>query len=50
MVLGNMKDEPASDKVQRIVQKHEGFLQKHHNATKQVYKALAQFYREHPEY
>lgn len=44
------ENDPASEKVQRIVKKHHAFTEEYHNATKQVYKALAQLYREHPEY
>lgn len=42
--------DPASDKVQRIIQKHHTLTEKVHNATQKVYKALAQLYREHPEF
>lgn len=43
-------NDPASDKVQRIIKKHHAFAEEHHNVSKNVYKALAQLYHEHPEY
>jgi MerR family transcriptional regulator, thiopeptide resistance regulator len=42
--------DPASDEVQGIIKKHHAFIEQIHNATKTVYKASAQLYREHPEF
>jgi DNA-binding transcriptional MerR regulator len=42
--------EPTSDEVQQLIRKHHTLSQQFHNATKQVYKALAQLYQEHHEY
>lgn len=42
--------EPSSKVVQRIIKEHHAFAEQFHNATKDVYKALAQLYREHPAY
>ncbi len=41
---------PSSDEVQRIIKKHHAFAEQIHDATQEVYKALAQLYREHPEF
>ena len=40
---------PTDDKVQRIIQKHHALIEKFHDATQEVYKAMAQLYAEHPE-
>ena len=42
--------DPAADEVQKIIQKHHAFLEQTHAATKEVYKAMAQLYAEHPEF
>lgn len=42
--------DPASAEVQCIIKKHYAFVEEHHTASKEVYKALAQLYREHPAY
>ncbi len=42
--------DPSSDEVQLIIQKHHTFTVQIHDTTQEVYKALAQLYREHPEY
>jgi DNA-binding transcriptional MerR regulator len=42
--------EPTSAEVQRIIEKHHAFAEQVHNATQEVYKALAQLYEEHPEF
>lgn len=42
--------DPASDEVQRIIKKHHAFAEQIHTASKEVYKAMAQLYQEHPEY
>jgi DNA-binding transcriptional MerR regulator len=41
---------PAADEVQKIIKKHHAFIQRHHAATKEVYKAMAQLYAEHPDF
>ena len=41
---------PTSDEVQQLIEKHHAFSEQFHNATKKVYKALAQLYRKHPSY
>lgn len=41
---------PASSEVQRIIKKHHTFADKIYHATKEVYRSLAQLYREHPEF
>jgi DNA-binding transcriptional MerR regulator len=41
---------PASDEVQRLIKKHHAFTENFNTATKQVYKAYAQLYREHPAF
>jgi DNA-binding transcriptional MerR regulator len=42
--------EPSSDAVQKIIQKHYAFTEQTLATTKEVYKALAQLYVEHPEF
>jgi len=42
--------DPASDEVQRIIQKHHTLTEQTHAATQEVYTALAQMYQEHPEF
>lgn len=42
--------DPASDEVQLIIKKHHHFAETMLNATKKVYKGLAQLYVEHPEF
>lgn len=46
----NKGDAPSSKEVQDLIEKHHSFTQQFHDATKSVYKALAQLYREHPTY
>lgn len=40
--------DPASDEVQCIIKKHHIFAEQFHNASQEVYKAMAQLYQEHP--
>ena len=40
--------EPSSKQVQDLMKKHSVFAEEFHIVTKEVYKALAQLYREHP--
>lgn len=40
----------SSEKVQQIIQKHHAFTNEIHDANKEVYRALAQMYQEHPEF
>lgn len=42
--------DPAADEVQKIIKKHHTFAEQIHSATKEVYKAMAQLYAEHPEF
>ena len=42
--------DPAADVVQKIIKRHHTFTEQTHSATKEVYKALAQLYVEHPEF
>jgi DNA-binding transcriptional MerR regulator len=42
--------DPTSARVQRIIQKHHTFTGQFHNATREVYCALAKLYEEHPEF
>ncbi len=42
--------DPASDEVQEIIKRHHALTEKIQTATKEVYLALAQLYREHPEF
>ncbi len=39
---------PDSAKVQSLIKKHHQFIEQFHNATQEVYKAMAQLYEEHP--
>lgn len=41
---------PSSPEVQRIIKKHHAFTNQIQDATQEVYKAMAQLYREHPEF
>lgn len=41
--------DPEDDEVQKIIKKHHAFAEQTHSATKEVYKAMAQLYTEHPE-
>lgn len=41
--------DPTADQVQKIIEKHYALIEKFHNATQEVYKAMAQLYAEHPE-
>jgi MerR family transcriptional regulator, thiopeptide resistance regulator len=40
---------PGSQEVQSLIQKHHTLIQNFHDATKEVYQAMAQLYLEHPE-
>jgi DNA-binding transcriptional MerR regulator len=42
--------DPASDEVQKIIKRHHIFAEQTHSATKEVYKAMAELYTEHPEF
>ncbi|MGC1879238.1 MAG: MerR family transcriptional regulator [Rhabdochlamydiaceae bacterium] len=42
--------DPASNKVQRIIENHHALTEQIHTATREVYKALAKLYLEHPEF
>lgn len=42
--------DPTADEVQKIIKKHHSFVEQTHTATKEVYKAMAQLYAEHPEF
>lgn len=42
--------DPAADEVQKIIKKHHTLAEQTYHATKEVYKALAQLYAEHPEF
>jgi thiamine kinase-like enzyme len=42
--------DPAADEVQKIIKRHHAFVEQTHSATKEVYKAMAQLYVEHPEF
>ncbi len=42
--------DPASQEVQKIIKKHHAFVEQTHAATKDVYKAMAELYREHPAF
>jgi MerR family transcriptional regulator, thiopeptide resistance regulator len=42
--------DPAADEVQKIIKKHHAFAEQTRSATKEVYKAMAQLYAEHPEF
>lgn len=41
---------PSSEAVQFLIKKHHAFSRQFHNSTKEVYKALARLYIEHPEF
>lgn len=41
---------PSSSEVQRIIKKHHKLTDQVQHATKEVYKAMAQLYQEHPEF
>lgn len=40
----------SADEVQKIIKRHHTFAEQTHAATKEVYKAMAQLYAEHPEF
>ncbi len=40
---------PSSGKAQGLIKRHHVFIEQFHNATRDVYKAMAQLYKEHPE-
>lgn len=42
--------DPKAVEVQKIIKKHHALAEQTHEATKEVYKALAQLYVEHPEF
>ncbi len=42
--------DPAADEVQKIIKRHHAFAEQTHSATKEVYKAMALVYAEHPEF
>lgn len=42
--------DPTADEVQKIIQNHHRFMERTHTVTKDVYKAMAQLYKEHPEF
>lgn len=42
--------DPAADEVQEIIKRHHTFGSQIHSATKEVYKAMALLYAEHPEF
>ena len=42
--------DPAADEVQKVIKRHHAFAEQTHSATKEVYKAMAQLYAEHPEF
>jgi DNA-binding transcriptional MerR regulator len=42
--------EPSSKEVQRLLKEHCDFASKFHQMSKNIYKSLAQLYREHPEF
>jgi MerR family transcriptional regulator, thiopeptide resistance regulator len=42
--------EPTSPQVQALIKKHHAFVEQFQTATKEVYKALAKLYYEHPEF
>ena len=41
---------PTSEEVQQIIKTHHDYAMQFHEATKKVYQALAQLYREHPAF
>lgn len=42
--------DPSADEVQKIIKRHHTFAEQIHSATKDVYKAMAELYAEHPEF
>jgi len=42
--------DPSSDEVQEIIKRHHTLAEHNHAATKEVYKAMAELYTEHPEF
>ena len=44
------KNDPSSDETQHLIKLHHAFIDKFQRATKEVYIAMAQLYREHPEF
>jgi thiamine kinase-like enzyme len=42
--------DPSADEVQKIIKRHYTFAEQTYSATKEVYKAMAQLYAEHPEF
>lgn len=42
--------DPTANEVQKIIKKHHAFAEQTHSATKEVYKAMAELYAEHPEF
>lgn len=42
--------DPAAEMVQKIITKHHSFISQTHSATKEVYKAMALLYVQHPEF
>lgn len=42
--------DPTAEVVQKIIKKHHAFIEETNTATKEVYKAFAQLYAEHPEF
>ena len=43
------KLDPRATEVQKIIKKHHALIENFHDATQEVYKAMAQLYAEHPE-
>ncbi|MBM3184569.1 MAG: hypothetical protein FJZ64_04625 [Chlamydiae bacterium] len=43
------KLDPRATEVQKIIKNHHALIENFHNATQEVYKAMAQLYAEHPE-
>jgi len=42
--------DPSANETQKIIQRHHELTEQFNNATKEVYKAMAQLYAEHPEF
>ena len=42
--------DPAADEVQKIIKRHHSFMEQTCSATRDVYKAMAELYAEHPEF
>ncbi len=42
--------DPAADDVQKIIKEHHAFMDQTSDVTKEIYKAMAQLYAEHPEF